>query len=148
MSRPIKTRFEPKNPDKYSGNIRNIICRSSWERQFCIFLDTDPRIKKWSSEEIFVVYKNPVDNKFHRYFPDFVVKAKQSDGEIKIYMIEIKPDKQTKPPKKPKRKTKRYINECVVFEINIKKWESAKNFCETQGWEFLILTEKNTRFIK
>ena len=53
---------------------------------------------------MYVWYRSPIDNRPHRYFPDFYIKVKESTGVIKKYIIEIKPNKQTKPPAKPKDK--------------------------------------------
>ena len=64
------------------------------------YCDTTPSILKWSSEEIAIPYKSPVDNRVHRYFPDFYVKVRESSGKIVHKLIEVKPSKQTVPPKK------------------------------------------------
>ena len=45
------------------------------------FLDSDPRIIEWSSEEIVVPYISPVDNRTHRYFVDFYVKMQTVRSE-------------------------------------------------------------------
>ena len=34
-----KGKFTPKNPQKYKGNPKNIIYRSSWERRFMSYCD-------------------------------------------------------------------------------------------------------------
>jgi hypothetical protein len=47
------------------------------------------------------------------FFPDFYIKVKESSGEIKKCIIEIKPKKQTVEPIPQKRKTKGYIFEVV-----------------------------------
>jgi len=72
---PHKGLYKPNNPKKYVGDSRNIQYRSSWEKRFMIYCDKNPDIVAWASEEMFVPYKNPVDNKIHRYFPDFIVKT-------------------------------------------------------------------------
>jgi hypothetical protein len=58
------------------------------------YLDGNDSILRWSSEEIIIPYRSPIDGKVHRYFPDFWVKTSQ--GET---LIEIKSKIQTKPPK-------------------------------------------------
>ena len=50
-------------------------------------------------EVIIIPYRSPVDGKVHRYFPDFYIKVTESMGYTKKYIIEIKPKKQTAPPK-------------------------------------------------
>ena len=59
-----------------------------------IYCDTNEKILEWGSEEIIVPYRSPVDNRYHRYFPDFYVKVKDKNGKIKKMIIEIKPYKQ------------------------------------------------------
>jgi hypothetical protein len=86
-------------------------------------------------------YKSPLDGKIHRYFPDFLIKVKESDGNIKKYMIEIKPSKQTIPPPKPKRQTQKYIAEVYEYAKNQSKWEAAREWCADRGYEFKIITE-------
>ena len=101
-----KGKYKPRCPYKYKGDPTNIIYRSLWELKFMKYCDTTPSILKWSSEEIAIPYKSPVDNRVHRYFPDFYVKVRESSGKIVHKLIEVKPSKQTVPPKKPKRQTK------------------------------------------
>ena len=57
-------------------------------------------------------------------------------------MVEVKPKKQTAPPKKPKRQTKSYIYECTTFAVNQAKWKAAKEFCDDRRIEFKIITEE------
>ena len=98
-------RFRPRNVKKYKGDYNNIFYRSSWECKYMSFLDSDPRIIEWSSEEIVIPYISPVDNRTHRYFVDFYVKMQTVHGP-KVYLIEIKPKKQSQEPKQRKRITK------------------------------------------
>ena len=133
--------FKPKNPQKYNGDPTNIIYRSSWELKYMMYLDSHENVLNWSSEEVIVPYRSPIDNKVHRYFPDFVVKIRNTTGMIETIMVEIKPYDQTKPPKAQTKKTKRYINEVYTWGINSAKWESAKKYCENKGWKFVVLTE-------
>lgn len=134
-------KFNPINPDKYMGDHKNIIYRSSWECKVMSWLDKDPRIVGWSSEEIIIPYKSPVDNRMHRYFPDFLVKSKSADGTIKTILIEVKPKKQTKEPEKRKRITKQYISEVTTWGVNQAKWKAAEEYCLDRKWAFKIMTE-------
>ena len=138
---PYKSKYKPRNKSKYMGNCNNIICRSLWERRVCKYLDNNRNIVQWGSEELSIPYYSPVDKKWHKYFPDFIVEKKNKNNTIETLIIEVKPLKQTRPPKKPKRKSRNYINECFTYEINKSKWKSAETFCENQGMEFKILTE-------
>ena len=136
-----KGRYTPKNPKKYKGDYHNIIYRSLWERKFMVYCDTNDKVLEWGSEEIIIPYVSPWDGKVHRYFPDFYIKVKQSDGNLKKFIIEVKPKKQTKPPKPVERKTKRWINEVRTFGINEAKWKYASKWCNNNDMEFKILTE-------
>ena len=137
-----KGRYNPVNPKKYKGNPQNIIYRSLWERKFMVYCDTNDKILEWGSEEIIIPYISPWDSKVHRYFPDFYIKVKQSNGNIKKFIIEVKPKKQTRPPKPVVRKTKRWINEVRTFGINEAKWKHATKWCKDNDMEFKILTEE------
>ena len=136
-----KGRYNPKNPRKYKGNPHNIIYRSLWERKFMVYCDTSTSIIEWGSEEIIVPYLSPWDNRRHRYFPDFYIKAQQSDGSLKKMIIEVKPKVQCSPPKEPKRKTRRYLNEVKTWSINEAKWKYATEWCKNNGMEFVIINE-------
>lgn len=133
--------FKPKNPKKYKGNPDNIIYRSGWEAKFMAYLDNHPDVLEWSSEELAIRYLSPIDGKIHRYFPDFIVKRKDIHGKIETLMVEVKPKKQTKPPIKQKRITKRYILEVQTWGINSSKWAAAEKYCEERGWKFIKMTE-------
>ena len=87
-------KFQPRNPKKYKGNPSNIVYRSSWEARCMSYFDKNENVIWWSSEEIIVPYRSPVDGKVHRYYPDFIIKVRQKDGGIKTIMIEIKPEYQ------------------------------------------------------
>ena len=137
-----KGRYNPVNPKKYKGNPQNIIYRSLWERKFMVYCDTNDKVLEWGSEEIIIPYISPWDSKVHRYFPDFYIKVKQSSGNLKKFIIEVKPKKQTRPPKPVERKTKRWIKEVRTFGINEAKWKHATKWCKDNDMEFKILTEE------
>jgi len=139
---PNKGRFRPKNPQKYKGDATNIIYRSTWEIKVMRYLDENPNIIWWGSEELPIPYISPIDKRKHRYFPDFIAKIRKSDGKVMTYIIEVKPEKQTKPPTQ-KRKTKTFIQEAMTYEVNKAKWYAAEEFCKDHGWQFLVLTEKH-----
>jgi hypothetical protein len=136
-----KGKYKPSYPQKYKGDSSNIIYRSLWERKFCVYCDLNENVLEWQSEEKCVPYRSPIDNRIHRYFPDFLIKVKEPDGSIKKYMIEIKPKKQTVPPPKPKRQTKGYISEVYEYAKNQSKWEAAREWCADRGYEFKVITE-------
>ena len=141
MGQSIKSKYKPSFPKKYKGDPNNIICRSSWERKFCHWCDMNENIILWGSEEFCIPYRSPVDGRVHRYFPDFIIKVKEQTGDIKTYVIEVKPKKQTKEPKKPARATKRYISEVKTYAVNTAKWKAADEWCKDRLIEFKIITE-------
>lgn len=142
--------FNPKNPEKWILSSKSITqgrCiryMSSWELKVMKFLDENRSILKISSEPFAIPYISPKDNKEHRYFPDFIVKTKDS-----VFLVEVKPFSQTQKPKQPKRMTQksreRYIDEIYTYEINQAKWKAAQELCETKNMKFLILTENEIR---
>ena len=137
-----KGRYLPSYPKKYNGDSKNIIYRSLWERKFMRYCDLNESVISWGSEEFWIPYLSPVDNRVHRYFPDFIMKVRESSGQVKTYVIEVKPGKQTVPPKKPKRQTKSYLYECKTYAVNQAKWKAAVEFCKDHMIEFKIITEK------
>ena len=137
-----KGKYKVRCPYKYKGDPTKVIYRSLWELKFMRYCDTNINILEWGSEEMYVWYRSPVDNRPHRYFPDFYIKAKESNGKIKKYIIEVKPKKQTAPPAKPKRQTKGYLREAFEYARNQAKWKAANEWCLDRGFEFKVLTEK------
>lgn len=118
--RSIKGRFKPSNPDKYNGNVKKITYRSLWERRFMLYCDRSDQVFKWSSEELHIPYISPKDEKWHNYYPDFLVNTK--DG--RILLVEIKPKQQWN------------------WKVNQAKWDAAKVYCEEQGWDFIVMGYK------
>lgn len=141
MAQYHQGKYKPKNPSKYKGNVDNIVYRSSWELKCMNYFDLHPDIVAWSSEELIIEYISPIDNRIHRYFPDFVIKKKSSE----IFVIEVKPSKETAPPSKKGKKKERYLQEVVTWGKNQSKWKAAHEYCKRKGWQFIILTEKNLK---
>ena len=77
-----KGKFTPTHSNKYKGDSRNIIYRSLWELKFMKWCDRNVNILEWGSEEFFIPYVSPLDNRVHRYFPDFYMKIKESNGKV------------------------------------------------------------------
>ena len=140
-----KGKFKPKNRAKYKGDHTAITYRSLWELRFMRYLDTTASVLKWSSEEIVIPYRSPIDGRRHRYFPDFWVRVKTSEGLVKESLIEVKPKAQCSPPKgappKDRRKRGRFIREVKTWGINEAKWKAAKAYCDDRKWGWKILTE-------
>ena len=145
-------KFQPKNLHKYKGDFTKIIHRSGWERSVMRYLDNNPAIIEWSSEEIIVKYVSPKDSRVHRYYPDFWLKVKTPDGTIKEYMWEVKPAKSSVPPAPKTREQvltetkagrRRYYMDVITWGINEAKWKAATSYCEERGWSFQVITEKH-----
>ena len=102
------------------------------------YCDLNDDIINWASEELPISYWSPIDKKWHRYFPDFIIKTSKN----KKFIIEIKPSRQVGKPKPPKKKTKSHMREQFEYIKNQAKWSAAKQYCEDKGIEFKIITEK------
>ena len=139
MAKSYRGLYRPTNPKKYVGNTKQIVYRSLLERRFMRYCDLNQDILYWASEELPVRYYNPLDKKYHRYFPDFVVKTVNNEK----YMIEIKPSRQVVKPKPPKKKTKSYMRESFEYIKNQAKWQAAKSYCDDKGMKFKLITEKD-----
>lgn len=130
-------RYPVKDPQKYDGDYKKVFYRSLWERQVFKWCESNPQVIKWSSEETVIPYRCRTDNRVHRYFVD--VKIKMADGTT--YLVEIKPKKETTPPVKPSRQTKKYVTEVMTYVKNQSKWEAAEEYCMQRGWTFVVWTE-------
>lgn len=127
------------NKEKYLGSGQ-IIFRSIWERNTFKWLDENPKILKWSSEEIAIPYICETDNRPHHYFPDLYVELENGVN----LLVEIKPYEQTTPPK-PRKKTKKFISEVMTYAKNKSKWIAANKFAADNGMQFVIWTEKELK---
>lgn len=140
-----KGKYTVRNRSKYVGKVDSVVYRSSWERRFMVWCDDNPAVIAWNSEEVVIPYYSPVDNKMHKYYVDFLIKTRDSDGNVKHTLIEVKPEKQCKPPVmgKTKKSRYRYLKELKTWKVNEAKWKEAEEFCLDRKWEFKILTEKH-----
>lgn len=134
--------FRPKNPSKYKGDPSNIVYRSSWELKLMTYLDGHPDVLQWASEEIVVPYRSPLDGRIHRYFPDFWVRKRTTNGNVETVLIEVKPLKETMEPKPQTRITKRYLREVATWGVNQAKWKAAEEYCKDRNWNFIKMTEQ------
>lgn len=138
-----KGKYRVTNPKKYKGDLQEITYRSSWELKFMRWCDLNPSVVEWGSETVVIPYKSPVDSRVHRYFVDFYIKVKTKDGAFSKYLVEIKPEKFTRPPQIPQKKTKKFIEEVFQYGVNQAKWTAADEYCQDRGYKFLVLTEKD-----
>lgn len=128
-------------PEKYIGDITKITYRSMWERSLMVWLDACPAVSHWSSENFIVEYYDPVQSKARRYYVDFYLRL--SDG--REILVEVKPHKETEPPKQGTRRTAKFLTECKTFETNQAKWEAARKMAEYHGMKFEIWTEHHLK---
>lgn len=134
--------FHPTNPSKYVGDATKIRFMSSWELKFDQFLDRNPNILRWSSEEIAIPYVKPTTGRVHRYYPDYWVEYRNKNGELIQEIIEVKPSTQTKQPKRRGKNRKTQLYEDLTYAVNQAKWAAAQQFCSSHNIRFRIVTEK------
>ena len=60
-----------------------------------MWCDKTEEVVGWSSEEVVIPYYYDIDKRYHRYFVDLKIHFKNG----KVLLVEIKPDKETAPPK-------------------------------------------------
>jgi len=145
--------FHPLNPQKYVGDVKNIYYRSQLELKLLMWLDRHPHILKYSVEPFQIPYFWETDRRWHNYTPDVLVKQMGIGGKEEVVLIEVKPDKQTRPPKRPpagKKPSKNFLTETVTWRKNNAKWKAAQAYCEQRNWRFQIITDKelNVRYSK
>ncbi len=124
------------HPEKYKGDPNKVVYRSSWELTLQQSFDRNPNIIEWASEEIAIDYFHPIEQRPAKYYPDFWVKYRDVDGNIHTELIEVKPKKQVKYPKRGSEHDRK------TWFINMAKWSAAKKLCDAHGIKFRILTEE------
>lgn len=144
---PKAAEFKPANPEKYSGKWP-IICRSSLEKRAFFSMDNNPAIIKWGSESVVIKYMNPVKKRICRYFMDLDFTVLDESGKAVRYLVEVKPETQTRPPTRGRKQQKTLISECAAYAVNISKWRATKQFCDAKGWRFGVWTENGLRIWK
>lgn len=142
MAEYLQGIFKPTNPQKYRGNVDNIVYRSSYELYAFKLCDTCREIVKWSSEETVIPYISPIDGRMHRYFMDLTVTV-MVRGIPRTTLVEVKPYKETVAPKKTRaKKEMTYLRECKTWAVNSAKWAATEEFCRKKGWHFTKWTER------
>ena len=137
----IQGRYKLHHPEKYQGDINDVVFRSSWELKLNRFLDLNPAVVKWASEELVIPYYSQADGKMRRYFVDYVVQVKGESGAIKTFLVEVKPHSQTIPPKRGRKRESTYLKECYEYQVNTDKWAAAHEYAKKHGMEFRIFDE-------
>ena len=134
--------FTPTHPEKYMGKVDQIMYRSSWELAMNKFLDNNPNILRWSSEEIVIPYIKPTDGRQHRYYPDYWIEYVNKDGKVIQEIVEVKPEAQTRPPTTRGKKQQTILYEQQTWSVNVAKWQAAAAWCQARGIIFRVITEK------
>jgi hypothetical protein len=138
--------YIPDFPEKCL-NKGTIQYRSSWEKRMLHFLDHQPNCIKYGYEIIKIPYHSEVDGRMHEYIVDFYAVMKEVKGTVKKYLIEIKPDDQTKRPVMPKKRSeksmKNFLYEARQYIINQNKWKYAQSYCNQNGFIFKLITQKS-----
>lgn len=142
-SRGRKGVFRPMHPEKFIGDARRIVYRSSMEFNVMRRLDADPNVIAWASEPIVIPWAD-ARGAARRYVPDFLIKRRGAGAVEECWLVEVKPRAQsprhsTLRPGKKKRRT--ILAEAATLDANRRKWESAERFCKSRGWKFVVLTE-------
>ena len=105
--------------------------------------DHNKRVIRWGSESFTIRYLHPIKKTMSRYYPDGIVWLDEGGSHPIRYVVEIKPDAQTRPPTLSNRKKKQTVlYEQVQWAINQAKWEAAQKWCHSRGMKFIIITEK------
>lgn len=129
--------INPSSCKKVIDKHAPIIYRSSYEKKFIYWLESNPRVVRWGSECCKIPYLY-IDGKMHTYYPDYYMEM---DDGTKV-LIEVKPANQTQPPKNENSWAQR------EWSKNTCKWKAAMEFCKAKGFEFKILTERTINKLK
>lgn len=129
-SRYTQGYVNPQSCKKLIDPTKPVIYRSSYEKKFMLWLESNKNVLRWGSECVKIPYLF-VDGKMHSYFPDYYVEF--ADGTKML--VEIKPANQTRPPEN---------DNCWAareWARNSCKWKAALEFCKAKDIKFKILTE-------
>ena len=136
-SKFARGKFIMKNPQKYVGT-KVPTYRSSWERSFMHFCDTNESVSKWASEAISIPYRDPLTGRQTIYVPDFFIQYVDKLGRQHVELVEIKPASQQILERVGKSKHNQ-----AQFIKNQAKWAAANAWCKQQGIRFRILNEND-----
>lgn len=145
--------YKLKNPNKYLGDPRDIIYRSSWEYKFMLYCDLNEGVLKWGSETIKIPY---ITRDGHRknYIPDFYLETVNKNNPLynNKFLVEVKPEEQTREPVIPKtiseKRLKNLEYQIQQWNINKHKWAFAIEWCRGRGIQFWLVTEQQINSFK
>lgn len=100
---------------------KEIVFRSSWERNFIKELDNDPEVVSFIFEPFSVQYYDTTEERNRHYIPDFLVVYKNGSNIV----VEIKPSY--------------YLD----AQVNKDKFKAMQEHCKKTGMLFEVKTEKS-----
>ena len=133
--------YRPQNKEKCKSSLN--CYRSRPEYMIMRWMDNNPNVVSWASEQDVVWYKKSMDGgRPHRYFLDFTCEYRNRDGSVSKLFIEYKPKKFLKMPVRTKRmsaKTYNYL--CETWVQNQEKWAAARKYAEDHDGRFMVICE-------
>lgn len=120
---------KPKFREGYMSSNKNgkdMHYRSGYECKVYEILESDPNVLRYDVEPFPIKYS--FNGETHDYFPDLIVYY--VDPEKPPEVLEIKPSAQTSLPK------------------NKAKWTFCQQYCESRGYNFIVLTEKGIELLR
>ena len=156
-----KGRYKVKNVSKFipslatRGVLDVAIYRSGWEKYAFMMCDLDPAILKWGSECVKVPYQYRLDpkGKYRNYYPDLYIewmmpsKNNEEGQEVVKFLVEIKPGKECKPPRKGKNQAY-YARDLATWFMNSDKWMFAEQMCQANNTRFVKWSEQDIAKIR
>jgi len=136
MSKFQQGTYTVMNQHKYAGKGAPKY-RSGWELAFMRFCDSNDHIITWSSESLYIPYRNPMTGKPTRYVPDFLIQYRNKANQVVTEVIEIKPKKQSIIESKASNRDR------AVVAVNYAKWDAAQKWCKRNGLTFRVVTEED-----
>lgn len=119
--------------------------KSSIELKAFRYCDMNKYIVRYGIEPFAIPYVKPTTGKIHRYYIDIFIEFSTNDK----FLVEVKSSSETKPPRKPSKKTikaiENYNKALETYMINKSKWEAARNFAKERNLKFIILTENELK---
>lgn len=134
-----------RNFNKTNG-VKQYQYKSKLEMAMMQYLDKTPQVLQWKYEPNGIDYVDLTERdqqsgrygKKRKYYIDFVATVVESSGKLKNVWIEVKSSKETRQPSdssSAERKKTWIRNNC--------KWNAARRLCESKGYKFLVITDKD-----
>lgn len=137
-------RYFPTHPEKVISKDNLLPAfKSKLEYKMMRYCDVTDAVVKWAYEPPFAIipYYDKGAQKNRHYYVDFVLWVKDDKNNIKQVWVEIKPYDQTIPPK-IHRVTESAVTAMKTYVTNQCKWKAARKFCNSHGFDFIVVTER------